>query len=88
MTTNFLYAQAPNRKGNVSKHTVSKSGGSTSVTAAKHGTATPKGNQGAPKASGNVYPVGNKVSVSTHADYCGHIMNDGYMNSDRTNYLK
>jgi len=88
MSTNFLYAQAPNRKGNVSKHTVSKSGGCTNVTAAKHGTATPKGNQGAPKASGNVYPVGNKVSVSTHADYCGTIKNDGYMNSDRNNYLK
>jgi hypothetical protein len=28
------------------------------------------------------------VSVSTHADYCGTIKNDGYMNSDRNNYLK
>jgi hypothetical protein len=26
--------------------------------------------------------------VSTHADYCGTIKNDGYMNSDRNNYLK
>jgi len=86
MTTNFQFAQAPNRKGNVSKHTASKSGGSTNITAAKHGTATPKGNQGAPKASGNVYPVGNKVSVNTHADYCGHIMNDGYMNKSVKNY--
>ena len=88
MTTNFQFAQAPNRKGNISKHAPSKSGGATNVTGAAHGTATPKGNQGAPKANGNVYPVGNKVSVSTHADYCGTIKNDGYMNADRTNYLK
>lgn len=87
MSTNFLYAQSPNRTGNVSKHTPSKSGGATNVTAAKHGTATPKGNQGAPKAGGNVFPVGNKVSVSTHADYCGCIKNDGYMNKSTKNYL-
>jgi hypothetical protein len=79
MTTNFQFAQAPNRKGNISKHAPSKSGGATNVTGAAHGTATPKGNQGAPKANGNVYPVGNKVSVSTHADYCGTIKNDGYL---------
>ena len=88
MTTNFLYAQAPNRKGNVSKSTPSKSGGATNVTAAKHGTATPKGNQGAPKATGNIASRNQKVQVSTHADYCGTIKNDGYMNSDRNNYLK
>ena len=86
MTTNFLYAQTPNRKGNISKNGPSKSGGATNVTAQKHGTATPKGNQGAPKATGNVYPVGNKVSVSTHADYCGTIKNDGYMNKSVKNY--
>jgi hypothetical protein len=88
MTTNFLYAQAPNRKGNVSKSTPSKSGGATNVTGASHGTATPKGNQGAPKASGNVYPVGNKVSVSTPKCYDKTPRNDAYMNSDRNNYLK
>jgi hypothetical protein len=86
MTTNFLYAQAPNRKGNQSKHTVSKSGGATNVTGPAHGMSGPKGQQGAPKAGGNVFPVGNKVSVSTHADYCGHIMNDGYMNKSVKNY--
>ena len=87
MSTNFLYAQAPNRTGNTSKHTPSKSGGATNVTNTKHGTATPKGNQGAPKASGNVYPVGNKVSVSTPAPYCGPCKNDGYMNKSVKNYL-
>jgi len=87
MSTNFLYAQSPNRTGNISKHAPSKSGGVTNVTAAKHGTATPKGNQGAPKANGNAFPIGNKVSVSTHADYCGCIKNDGYMNKSTKNYL-
>ena len=88
MTTNFLYAQAPNRKGNQSKHAVSKSGGATGVTGPAHGMSGPKGQQGAPKATGNIASRNQKVMVSTHADYCGHIMNDGYMNSDRNNYLK
>lgn len=88
MTTNFLYAQAPNRKGNMSKHTPSNSGGVTNVTGKAHGTATPKGNQGAPKAGGNVYPVGNKMSVSTPKCYDKTPNNDAYMNSDRNNYLK
>ena len=77
MSTNFLYTQAPNRKGNVSKHTPG-SGGVTAVTAAKHGTATPKGSQGAPKASGNAFPVGNKVSVSFPKD-CYDCSNTGYL---------
>lgn len=86
MTTNFLFAQAPNRKGNVSKHTVSKSGGVTNVTAAKHGTATPKGSQGAPKASGNAFPIGNKVSVSAPKCYDKTPVNDGYMNKSVKGY--
>ncbi|MTV78300.1 hypothetical protein GM535_13895, partial [Streptococcus pneumoniae] len=49
MSTNFLYAQSPNRKGNVSKHTAG-AGGVTAVTAAKHGVSGPTGQQGAPKA--------------------------------------
>jgi hypothetical protein len=88
MTTNFLYAQAPNRKGNVSKSPASNSGGATAVCGPKHGVATPKGSQGAPKATGNIASRNQKVQVSTHADYCGSCMNDGYMNSDRNNYLK
>ena len=87
MNTNFMSAQAPNRKGNVSKHTPSKSGGATNVTAAKHGTATPKGNQGAPAANGNITGRHQKVMVSTHADYCGTIKNDGYMDKSVKNYL-
>ena len=84
MTTNFLYAQAPNRKGNISKHTATGVGGATAVTAQKHGTATPKGNQGAPKA-GRDATCGNgqKVMLSRPADNYGN--NGGYLNSS---YLK
>lgn len=74
MSTNFLYAQAPNRKGNQSsnpaKHTP-VSGGTAKLS-------TP-GGQGAPKAGGNVFPVGNKMSLSKPKGYCGTIENDGYL---------
>ena len=86
MTTNFLFAQAPNRKGNMSKHTASNSGGVTNVTAAKHGVSGPKGQQGAPKAGGNVFPVGNKMSVSTPKCYDKTPVNDGYMSKSVKNY--
>jgi hypothetical protein len=87
MSTNFLYAQSPNRTGNVSKHAPSKSGGATNVTNTKHGVSGPTGQQGAPKAGGNVASRNQKVQVSTHADYCGTIKNDGYMNKSVKNYL-
>jgi hypothetical protein len=85
MSTNFLYAQSPNRKGNVSKHTVSKSGGATNVCGPKHGVSGPTGQQGAPKATGNIASRNQKVMVSTHADYCGSCMNDGYMKNSSYN---
>lgn len=88
MTTNFEFAQAPNRKGNISKNPAQLSGGVTAVTGTAHGTATPKGSQGAPKATGNVASRNQKVMVSTHADYCGTIKNDGYMDKSTKNYLK
>jgi hypothetical protein len=88
MTTNFLYAQAPNRTGNVSKSTPSKSGGATNVTGASHGTATPKGSQGAPKANGSITGRHQPVAVSTTKCYDKTPRNDAYMNSDRNNYLK
>ena len=86
MTTSFLFTQSPNRKGNISKHTATGTGGATGVTAQKHGTATPKGSQGAPKAGGDITGRHQKVSVSTHADYCGTIKNDGYMSKSVKNY--
>ncbi len=79
-----LMAQMPNNKGNISKNTPKHE----SVSGGTSMTHFGKGSQGAPKASGNVFPVGNKVSVSTPKPYCGKIENDGYMNSDRNNFLK
>jgi len=84
MSTNFLYAQAPNRRGNQSKHPAEHK----SVPSGSGKLATPAGSQGAAKAGGNVYPVGNKMSLSKPVGYDGACHNDGYMNSDRKNYLK
>ena len=85
MSTNFLYAQAPNRKGNMSKHTAQHSGGATADCGPKHGVSGPTGQQGAPKAGGNIASRNQKVMVSTHADYCGTIKNDGYMKNSSYN---
>jgi hypothetical protein len=95
MNTNFLYAQAPNRKGNISTKSVDGNSGVTAITGAKHGVATPKGSQGAPSYSrqtenqnaGVTAGRKQKVMVSTHADYCGTIKNDGYMDKSVKNYL-
>ena len=86
MTTNFQFAQAPNRKGNQSKHTPTGTGGATGVTGPSHGVSGPKGQQGTPKAGGNVFPVGNKVSVSTPKCYDKTPNNDGYMSKSVKNY--
>jgi hypothetical protein len=80
MSTNFLYAQAPNRKGNIDKQPPSKTGGVTNVTGAKHGTATPKGSQGAPSVGGDaVCGRHQKVAVSKPKESYGN--NDGYRSS-------
>jgi hypothetical protein len=96
MTTNFLFTQAPNRKGNASVREASHSKGVTAVTRGSGGVNQPSGNQGAPKyaratdntSSGVTAGRGQKVMVQTHCDYDGKAKNNGYMNSDRTNYLK
>jgi hypothetical protein len=96
MTTNFLYTQAPNRKGNASVRTASHDKGVTAVTSGSGGVKQPTGNQGAPaftRASSNTAAGatgGRKqaVMVSRPKEYCGYAENTGYMNSDRTNYLK
>jgi hypothetical protein len=93
MSTNFLYAQAPNRKGNIGKVNASHSTGVTAVCGPKHGVATPKGNQGAPafaratanKDAGVTAGRKQKVMVNTHADYCGTCLNDGYMKNSSYN---
>ena len=83
-----LMAQAPNRRGNQSKHTPG-TGGVTTVTRGSGGTKFSGPNQGAAKTSGSVTAGrGQKVMVVTQCDYDGKAKNTGYMNSDRTNYLK
>lgn len=86
MSTNFLYAQAPNRVGNKSKHPAQH-------TAVSGGTAklsTP-GGQGAPKvhdAYGHDNQAARKqpVKLSKPKGYCGTIENDGYLKN--SSYLK
>jgi hypothetical protein len=77
-----LMAQAPNRKGNVSKH-VTGPGGATAVTRPEGNTAYAAGRQGAPSASGNIAGRNQKVQVSRPASNYG--CNDDYRNSS---YLK
>lgn len=96
MTTNFLFTQNANRKGNSSTRVASHDKGVTAQTNTKHGIFQPKGSQGAPKcmsatdntAVGATSGRKQPVMVTTNCDYDGKIHNDGYMNSDRTNYLK
>lgn len=91
-----LMKQAPNRKGNHDKTAPSHNTGVTSITNKNGSTSYPPGCQGAPKFA----PATNKtetgatggrkqsVLVSKPKPYDGNIHNDGYLNSDRTNYLK
>ena len=94
MTTNFLFAQAPNRKGNISKVDASHYKGVTAVTGAAHGTATPKGSQGAPSYSratdntsaGATAGRKQKVMVSAPKCYDKTPVNNAYMSKSVKNY--
>ena len=87
MTTNFLYAQAPNRKGNISKQTAKLEGGVTAVTRPQGNTAYPAGRQVPPKAGGSVTAGrGQKVSVAYGKAAGGK--NDGYIAKDGQSWLK
>lgn len=79
-------AQAPNRKGNQSKHTATGSGGVTGVTRPQGSTAYGKGHTGAPAANGKVNGRGQKVQVSTPCCYDTKSTNTGYLKS--SSYLK
>jgi len=86
-----LMAQAPNRKGNQSKNVPGMSGplGVTAVTSGSGGVKFSGPSQGAPSTGGSVTSGrGQKVMVKTNCDYDGKAHNTGYMDSDRTNYLK
>ena len=86
MTTNFLFAQAPNRKGNLSKHAPTGTGGVTGVTRPQGATSYSVAHQGPAKA-GKDATCGNgqKVMVSRPSAYNTSTTNDGYRNSS---YLK
>lgn len=82
-----LMAQAPNRKGNVSKH-VTGPGGATAVTRPQGNTAYAPGRQGAPSAGGNIAGRNQKVQVSMPKEYVCHSTNTGYMGSGRKSWEK
>ena len=89
MTTNFLYAQAPNRKGNQSKAPAKHEGGVTAVTRPQGNTAYAPGHQAAPKAGGSVTSGrGQKVSVSYPKSNYAVGGNDGYIAKDGSSWLK
>ena len=93
MTTNFLFKQAPNRKGNASVREASHDKGVTAVTRPMGGLSQPAGKQGAPsyaRATDNTSSgatSGRKQGVMVSrpkADYCG--CNDGYLKN--SSFLK
>lgn len=81
-----LMAQAPNRKGNQSKHTAGP-GGVTTVTRPQGATSFSSPHQGAAKAGGSVTSGrGQKVSVSQPKPYETCTTNGGYVKG--SSYLK
>lgn len=87
MTTNFLFKQAPNRKGNASVLEASHSHGVTAVTRPQGSLSQPAGKQGAPaysRATDNTSAgatSGRKqaVQVSRPAAYNVKATNTGYL---------
>ena len=77
MTTNFLFAQAPNRKGNQSKHVATGKGGVTAQPKPQGSTAYSVNHQGPASATGKVNGRNQKVQVSRPASNYG--CNDSYM---------
>jgi len=70
-------AQAPNRKGNISKDPAKKGGGVTAVTRPQGSTAYAAGHVSAPAARGKVDGRNQKVQVSYPKESCG--CNTGYI---------
>lgn len=88
MSTNFLYAQTPNRHGNQSKHAAKHSGGVTAVTRPAGGVAYSVGHQGAASTGKDATTGrGQKVQVSRPECYDKTPRNDAYMNKSVKNYL-
>ena len=84
-----LMAQAPNRRGNISKDGPKHSGGVTAVTRPQGSTAYAAGRQSAPSTGKDVTTGrGQKVAVSKPACYDKTPNNSGYMDKSTKNYLK
>ena len=85
-----LMKQHAIRKGNETHPTMNDSTGVTAVTIKKGGTHYAPGHQSAPSAGNTnvVHGKHQKVMLHKPTPYDGKIHNDGYMNSDRTNFLK
>ena len=85
-----LMKQHAIRKGNETHPTMNDSTGVTAVTIKKGSTHYEKGHQAAPSAGNTNVVHGRHQKVMLHkpTPYDGKIHNDGYMNSDRTNFLK
>ena len=80
-----LMAQMPNRKGNISATTPNRTTGVTAQTGSnKMGVSQPKGNQGAPSATGIVHGGNGKYKVSIakpeprYEQNCGYLKNSSY----------
>jgi hypothetical protein len=85
-----LMKQHAIRKGNETHPTMNDSTGVTAVTIKKGSTHYAPGCQSAPSAGNTNVVHGRHQKVMLHKPnpYDGKIHNDGYMNSDRTNFLK
>ena len=82
-----VMAQAPNRKGNQSKHTPTGTGGVTSVTRPQGSTVYSGPHQGAAKTGGSATAGrGQKVAVSMPKPYETCTTNGGYVKG--SSYLK
>ena len=82
-----LMAQAPNRKGNISKKPPINNVGVTAQTRPQGTTAYAPGRQGSPSTSGSTTGGrGQKVMVSTPKPNCTYTENDGYLKN--SSYLK
>ena len=82
-----LMAQAPNRRGNISKRTPSHVGGVTAVTRPQGSTAYASGRQGAPS-TGKDATTGRGQKVSVAYGKALTAKNDGYIAKDGQSWLK
>ena len=81
-------AQAPNRRGNISKHPAAHKGGATAVTNPGGSTYVASPNQGKASAGGNITGRHQKVALMQPKPYCTYAENTGYIDRDGKSWLK